>query len=483
MNTAIWWIRRDLRLTDNQALSNALAQARQVIPVFIFDPLLLRSPYVGPKRLTFLLHGLQQLAKDLQAKGSYLIVRQGAPVAELQKLVAESQAEAIFAEADYSPYARRRDEQIANCLPLQLVHGLTIHAPTVVLKANGAPYTVYTPFQRTWKKQALPSTPDLLAAPEQLATPPGLTSVPLSTIPALPEKALFVAGEAEAQRRLHTFLGRLQTAATPEPINQQLIYQYAAARNRMDWTGTAQLSPYLRFGMVSARQVVVAAQQAFETATTDEAREGATTWLNELIWREFYVAILYHFPHVRTQSFRPAYTALEWENNEAAFAAWCEGRTGYPVIDAAMRQLTQTGWMHNRARMIVAAFLVKDLLIDWRWGERYFMQHLIDGDPAANNGGWQWSAGTGTDATPYFRIFNPITQSEKFDPEGAYIRRWVPELVNVPLRYLHAPWKMPLALQQKTGCLIGKSYPAPLVDHDWARERTLVAYRKTKQAG
>jgi deoxyribodipyrimidine photo-lyase len=209
------------------------------------------------------------------------------------------------------------------------------------------------------------------------------------------------------------------------------------------------------------------------------ARQGAETWLNELIWREFYTAILYHFPNVLREAFRPELRAIPWSNDPAQFAAWCEGRTGYPIVDAAMHQLVQTGWMHNRARMIVASFLVKDLLIDWRWGERFFMQHLIDGDPAANNGGWQWTAGVGADAAPYFRVFNPTLQAAKFDPDGAYVRRWMPGLDRVPDKHIHAPWLMPLDVQRMAGCVIGQHYPAPIVGHGAARDRVLAAY-KTK---
>jgi deoxyribodipyrimidine photo-lyase len=259
------------------------------------------------------------------------------------------------------------------------------------------------------------------------------------------------------------------------------VYTYAEARDRMDLDGTSRLSPYLRFGMLSARQAAVMAGLARELAPDEKARRGVDTWLNELIWREFYQAILHHFPHVLERSFRPKLQAIPWDNDRTAFAAWCEGRTGYPVIDAAMRQLTHTGWMHNRARMIVASFLVKDLLIDWRWGERFFMQHLVDGDPAANNGGWQWTAGTGTDAAPYFRIFNPVTQGKKCDPQGGYVRRWVPELAQVPDRFIHEPWKMPAETQQSIGCVVGQDYPKPIVDHAWARERALAAYATAKQ--
>jgi deoxyribodipyrimidine photo-lyase len=228
--------------------------------------------------------------------------------------------------------------------------------------------------------------------------------------------------------------------------------------------------------MISPAQVVSAAIHAIQAAQDDQSQKGAETWLNELIWREFYIHILFHYPHVRDENFRLQH--VRWENNRENYAAWCEGLTGYPVVDAAMRQLVETGWMHNRSRMIVASFLTKDLLIDWRWGERFFMQHLIDGDPAANNGGWQWTAGTGTDAAPYFRIFNPVSQSQKHDPNGLHIRRWLPELEAVPNEYIHEPWKMPEEVQLASGCIIGVDYPPPIVDHAVAKERTLRAYRQ-----
>ena len=232
--------------------------------------------------------------------------------------------------------------------------------------------------------------------------------------------------------------------------------------------------------MLSARQVVVAALSAIEAAPNADASKGAEAWLGELIWREFYVAILHHFPDVRMQSFRSELADIPWENDETDFAAWREGRTGYPVVDAAMRQLAETGWMHNRARMIVASFLVKDLLIDWRWGERWFMQQLLDGDPAANNGGWQWTAGTGTDAAPYFRIFNQILQSKKFDPEGQYIRRWVPELSKLPDKLIHTPWAMTQDQQRQFNIEIGVDYPQPIIEHSFARQRALDVYKLAK---
>ena len=472
MTTAIWWVRRDQRLSDNQALAAALERAERVIPVFVLDPALMSAPDAGDKRVAFMLGGLRQFDADLQTRGSGLVVRRGDPAAELAALVQETGAQAIFAEEDPWPYGQHRDRRIGQSLPLHLAGGLTVHPAGLVRKADGTPYTVFTPFSRAWKALPPPDAASLLAAPDSMPALPDLHSLPIPTEPALPASVPFSPGEAEARRRLDAFAGRNEGIG---------ITRYASARDRTDLDGTSRLSPYLRFGMLSARQAVVSALSAREAAPDGKARAGAESWLNELIWREFYMAILAHFPHVLEHSFRANLRSIAWENDENAFAAWRQGRTGYPVVDAAMRQLVATGWMHNRARMIVASFLVKDLLIDWRWGERFFMQHLLDGDPAANNGGWQWTAGTGTDAAPYFRIFNPTLQGKKHDPEGAYARRWVPELKSVPDRYIHEPWKMPPDVQREADCIVGQDYPAPVVDHGWARERTLAAYRLARE--
>jgi deoxyribodipyrimidine photo-lyase len=482
MRVAIWWLRRDLRLSDNQALAAALASAEVVLPVFVLDPVLLRSPYVAPHRLAFLYEGLRQLDVALQARGSYLIVRRGVPHEVLADLVGESGAHVVYAEADYSPYAVRRDRQVAARVPLRLVGGLTVHAPETVVRADGNPYHVFTPFSRAWLALPAPTEADLLPSPAHIPTPPGIARVTLPVVEAFPD---FPAGEAEAHLRLRRFAGAsaevlghgvTSASSTDEIPSHPLIYRYAQLRDRMDLPGTSQLSPYLRFGMLSARQAAVVARRATEQAPDAAARQSAIVWLTELIWREFYISILAHYPHVRGQAFRRDLEDIPWSNDAEQFARWCTGHTGYPVVDAAMRQLMQSGWMHNRARMIVASFLVKDLLIDWRWGERWFMQQLLDGDPAANNGGWQWSAGTGTDAAPYFRIFNPVTQAKKFDPAGDYVRRWVPELAQVPPEYIHAPWQMPAEVQRAARCRIGVDYPAPCVDHQTARQRTLAIY-------
>ncbi|WP_420630744.1 cryptochrome/photolyase family protein [Candidatus Leptofilum sp.] len=470
MKTAVWWIRRDLRLRDNQALAAAINAAAQVLPLFIIDPFFENSAYVGEKRYAFLWAGLRQLDADLHLRGSQLIVRYGRPQQILSKIMAESSAEAIFAEEDFTGYARRRDAQIGESLPLTLTPGIVVHPPGTVLKQNDDPYIVFTPFKKkAWLARPLPQASDILPAPDRINSPKAIQSDDLPTKPELPAEMPFEPGETEAQRRLQTFA-------------QATIDRYAAERNIVSVDGTSQLSPYLRFGMLSARQAVVTAVSCLQNAPTKEARKGADTWLSELIWREFYVHILHHFPHVLQRSFRAEYDHIVWRNEEDEFVAWCNGRTGYPLVDAAMRQLTSSGWMHNRARMVVASFLVKDLLIDWRWGEKFFMQHLVDGDPAANNGGWQWTAGTGTDAAPYFRIFNPTSQAIKFDPSGEYIRRWLPELADVPNDYIHEPWKMPPLVQKGANCQIGSDYPQPIVDHHEARDWTLAAYKHAREA-
>ena len=463
MDTAIWWIRRDLRLSDNQALRSALGQAERVIPLFILDPKLINSPFAGQNRVAFLFKGLKSLDEDLRRRGSGLVLRQGDPLMVLHTLCREIGAQAIFAEADVSPYAKQRDAQVTRELPLMLTPGVTIHAPQNMLKTNGIPYMVFTPFKRKWESLPFPGKP--LAAPENLHPLPDLDGMALSSLSSNASALTFKAGEQEAQRRLEVFV-------------DSDLHHYARRRDRMDLDGTSGLSPYLRFGMISACQAAWAAKEAVAGTQGPINSNSVETWLTELIWRDFYASILDHYPENLHAAFRKELRDIRWLEDTDGFAAWAEGLTGYPVVDAAMRQLNKTGWMHNRARMIVASFLVKNLLIDWKLGQRYFMQHLLDGDPASNNGSWQWTAGTGTDAAPYFRIFNPMLQGKKFDPRGAYVRHWVPELSSVPDEFIHTPWKMPNDIQRETGCVIGKDYPHPIVEHAEARQRALVAYRR-----
>jgi deoxyribodipyrimidine photo-lyase len=465
MKTAIWWIRRDIRLLDNTALSAARQNAENVIPLFIIDPKLVSSSYASRRRMEFLLGGLRALERSLRDLGSALVIRRGDPLEALHIIVNESGAEGIFAEADLTPYARSRDHRIGQELPLTLTNGITVHLPEQLLKQDGKPYTVFTPFSRTWRSIPFPGRP--LPAPERMPPVPTLHSLDIPESHNNLDTTVFPPGEKEALIRLDNFCALK-------------IYHYADTRNRMDLEGTSILSPYIRFGMVSARQAAWSAMEAEGKTENETARRGAETWLNELIWREFYSSVLYHFPHVRGNAFKPDTRNIPWLDDPGGFDAWADGQTGYPVVDAAMRQLSQTGWMHNRARMIVSSFLTKDLLIDWRKGERYFMQHLVDGDPAANNGGWQWAAGTGTDAAPYFRVFNPVLQGQKFDPQGVYVRLWIPELAAVADHFIHNPWKMTLDDQHRCNCVIGKDYPFPIVDHIMARQRVLDTYRTRK---
>lgn len=454
----IWWIRRDLRLHDNPALTSSRVGGKGVLPVFILDTHLVAKP--AEKRQAFLFAGLRALDADLKKLGSRLIVRLGDPVIEIRKLAIEINADKVFAEEDYSPYASQRDTKVAREVDLQLVHGLSVHHLSIVVKADGSPYTIFTPFSRAWK--ALPFNDTPLPAPIRLPQPPILDSSPL---PEMDSPVLFQAGEAEARRRLGAFLGGA-------------IRDYAQGRDRMDLDGTSALSPYLRFGMLSAREAISLAYKAARNSVDAQVKNGCEAWVNELVWREFYQSILYHFPGVLDIAFKPALRDIPWRDTPQEFTAWQAGHTGYPVVDAAMRQLAETGWMHNRARMISASFLVKDLLINWQEGERWFMRSLVDGDPAANNGGWQWVAGTGTDAAPYFRIFNPVLQGRKFDPHGDYVRRWLPELKNVPSANIHSPWLMTAEAQRAAGVVIGRDYPAPMVDHAAARERALKTYKR-----
>lgn len=455
----IWWIRRDLRLTDNPALSAALADDAGTVPVFIIDPLLMEKP--AQKRQAFLFNGLRTLQQDLKHMGSGLIVREGDPQKEIPRLAAELNAGNVFAEADISPYARRRDAELAKIVELHLVDGLGVHPVNAIRKADSKPYTVFTPYSRAWK--ALPYADLTIPIPDQL---PSIPNLPSAALPERSQPAGFPPGEHEAQRRFKEFL-------------EGPIFAYATDRSRMDLEGTSALSPYFRFGMLSARQAVAAVRRVTSQTIDQHANASAEAWITELIWREFYQSILYHFPYVRSRAFQLNYDNLPWRNAPDDLYAWQIGRTGYPVVDAGMRQLAESGWMHNRARMITASFLVKHLLINWQEGEKWFMRQLIDGDPAANNGGWQWVAGTGTDAAPYFRIFNPILQGKKFDPDGVYIRRWVPELALVPKKYIHTPWQMPPEDQKRLNVEIGKDYPSPIVDHEFARRRALAFYQRS----
>ena len=455
----IHWFRRDLRLSDNMAFNAAIHKhGGVVIPVFILDESLLRGKDVAPIRVQFLAACLSALDQSLRALGSRLIIRRGDPALELARLACECEARCLTFNDDYTPYAEKRDQRVAQALQSAGAEvcrytDQVIHGPQEVLTNAGRPYTVFTPYKRKW--QSL-SHPQALPAPITLMGNPQWDALPSTTLEGLCGSArasLPTCGEAAAQANLELFIRSGKLAA------------YATQRDQLALKGTSRLSAYLRFGTLSPRTCLQAAQNAGE-----QAHEGADAWINELIWREFYMQVLHHHPYADHANYQPGYDHV-WGSGSATqdaerFAAWCAGDTGYPIVDAAMHQLNETAWMHNRARMIVASFLTRDLHLDWRLGESYFMRKLVDGDPALNNGGWQWAAGTGTDAQPYFRVFNPVLQGQRFDASGDYVRKFVPSLARVPLKYLHEPWKMPAEVQRASGCIIGGDYPMPIVDHD-----------------
>ena len=481
---AIHWFRRDLRLADNTALIEAARNHDRILPVFVFDPRLLEAPDIGAPRIRYLLDCLESLRGDLARFDVPLIFRKGDPCRVLPEIAEEAGARAVFANRDYGPYARRRDEAIARELEKKSIawhdHAdLLLVEPWECLTQEGKPYTVFTPFSRRWRaveKNAPQRAPRLRGweKPPRSEKLPDATSLGLDSAVQLP-----AAGEANAAKRLRRFA-------------QDRIGRYASDRDTPAIQGTSGLSADLKFGTVSPRQVFAAAvdHMGIEATALDPGRppasmknEAATrlreagTFVSELCWRDFYQAVLFHFPGVLSGAFRERFRDVQWpEKRPEIIEAWTEGRTGFPIVDAGMRQLAATGWMHNRLRMITASFLAKILLVDWRIGERVFMQRLVDGDPAANNGGWQWSASTGTDATPYFRIFNPLLQSRKFDPDGAYLRRWIPELSDVAAPLIHEPGREP-GLLERTG------YPPPCVDYAERRQEALALLGAAGSAG
>ena len=479
MPPIIHWFRRDLRLHDNTALAAAAeACGGAVIPVFVLDDAILYGRWASPARTAWLLENLRALDAELRARGSQLVLRRGEPLAELLAVAKTCGAQGVYWNRDYTPYALRRDAEAklelrAAGLAAHSFKDAVIFELLEVATQEGRPYSVYSPYARRWRERLAAEGSAVQEAPQLVAPELWPDGVPLPTLADLGMAlghALPQAGEAAAREQLARFADLRREGA---------IAGYAERRNLMAEDGTSRLSPYLRLGALSPRQCLQATQAL---GAKGAAGAGVETWVGELIWRDFYMQVLYHHPHVLRGAFRPVYDELEWENDPALYAAWAEGRTGYPIVDAAMRQLRAEGWMHNRARMIVASFLTKDLLIDWRQGERHFMQLLIDGDPAANNGGWQWAAGTGTDAQPFFRIFNPASQGEKFDPLGAYVRRYVPELANVPNKFVHQPHLMAPAEQLRADVQVGRDYPRPIVEHKLQRVRALELYGRVRKA-
>jgi deoxyribodipyrimidine photo-lyase len=474
LNSTLFWFRRDLRDHDNAGLYHALKSSVRVYGVFVFDrDILDRLPSKADRRVEFIWEAVAELKAALQKAGGDLIVRHAVAATEIPRLAIELGVTAVFTNEDYEPAARVRDGKVAESLRREGIDfrpfkDTVIFEKEEVLTQAGGTFSVFTPYKNAWLKRLtdfhLTAYPvanyiKALAKPPKAAPMPSLESMGFARTNI---KTLLPMGMSGAAQLRDEFVDRLE--------------DYKAARDFPAVKGVSYLSTHNRFGTISIRELAGLAY----AETLRRKNIGAETWLSELIWRDFYFQILWHHPHVAKSAFRPEYDAIRWPNDEALFQAWCEARTGYPIIDAAMRQINQSGYMHNRLRMIAASFLTKDLLIDWRQGEKYFADNLNDFDLSANNGGWQWAASTGCDAQPYFRIFNPVTQSERFDPQGKFIRRYLPELENVPDKFIHAPWTLPPQDQRALGVVVGRDYPAPIVDHAVQREKALALYKAVK---
>jgi deoxyribodipyrimidine photo-lyase len=472
-DAALVWFRRDLRRDDHAALFHALKHARRVYGVFCFDTEILDAlPNPADRRVEFIWHSVVELNARLAEAGGGLIVLHGRAREEIPRLAEELGVHAVYANHDYEPAAIDRDEHVRTRLAqegreLRTFKDQVVFERDEVMTATGTAFSVFTPYRNAWLRKVTPfflKSYPVDAYLSSLARPPSHRMPRLEDLGFRRTNLLDLpipTGSSGARKLLADFLERIDG--------------YQEARDYPAVKGPSYLSVHLRFGTISIRELARLAHE--------RGGAGAGTWLSELVWRDFYFQILAHHPHVVGHAFRREYDAMQFENDPEKFDAWREGRTGYPLVDAAMRQINQTGYMHNRLRMIVASFLVKDLHCDWRLGEKYFADHLNDYDLAANNGGWQWAASTGCDAQPYFRIFNPVTQSQRFDAAGKFIRRYVPELERVPDKAIHAPWTMGALEQQAAGCVIGRDYPAPVVDHDRARKVTLERYGKVKGGG
>ena len=466
---ALHWFRSDLRLRDNRVIEALAERADEWAPVFVLDPRFLGSDPTVP-RVRFLLDCVRRLRAELEERGVALHVEEGRAESILPALARRVGAEIVsFGSAD-TPLARRRDDAVTEALeradvtPL-VVRDHTVFGPDEIRTQADGVYSVFTPYRNAWWR-AWEEAPrhaslrtDLPAKRFEIESEGAADPTDLLADPDPDGMRLPTGGEAAARRRLKSFL-------------DDTVARYETDRDLPAVDGTSRLSPYLRFGVISPR---VCFDEALEHAKENtRARDGVSKWLDELVWREFYAMLLAHHPESLFSNHRSEYDALDWRDSDDDFDAWRAGRTGYPIVDAGMRQLATTGWMHNRVRMIVASFLTKDLLIDWRRGARHFFERLVDGDPASNSGGWQWAASTGTDAQPYFRIFNPVSQGRKWDPDGEYVRRFVPELEGLSDREVHEPWRADSP---------PKDYPAPIVDHAEARERALEAYRAARAVG
>ena len=481
IHTSLVWFRRDLRAFDHAALHHALRQSAAVHCVFVYDSAILDSLPRRDRRVDFIHASIAELAGELRQLGGDLIVLHDDAATAIPRLAAELKADAVFANHDYEPQAIARDAVVAEALTADArlwfsFKDQVIFEKDEVLTLSDKPYTVYTPYKNAWLKKLRADASCL--APCDIEPHASRLAPPRDHSAALPTLAK-LGFEPSNLAELSIPTGMSGGAQLFDDFLKR-VDKYDVARDYPALKGPSYLSLHLRFGTVSLRYLVRTIVDLMERGG---GGDGAPVWLAELIWRDFYAMILYQNPQVEHGAFKPAYDAIAWETGalaDEAFAAWCAGRTGYPLVDAAMLQLNQTGYMHNRLRMVTACFLIKDLGIDWRRGEAYFALHLNDFDLASNNGGWQWASSSGCDAQPYFRIFNPITQSEKFDASGRFIRRYLPQLKALGDKEIHAPWLVPRMLLDQKGIVLGRDYPAPIVQHDEARKETLERYEVVK---
>jgi deoxyribodipyrimidine photo-lyase len=492
--TSIVWFRNDLRLADNPALTAALKRGGPVLPVFLWSPDEEGDWAPGAASRWWLHHSLASLGSAIGKLDSVLLIRQGETLGQLRQLARQSGANAVFWNDCYEPRVVLRDRHVKESLrgagiDAQSFSAGLLHEPGTVLNQAGKPYQVFTPFWRACL--GMPDPPLPLHAPRRLPSPASWPrTLPLDALALLPAgnwardiEAAWQPGEAGARANLRRFI---RTA----------LAGYADGRNRPDQQGTSRLSPHLHFGEISPRQVwhalATAARETPKTKAGKKRRPGrsqatpvaawrSSQFMAEIGWREFAHHLLFHFPHTPREPLRPKFRKFPWRFNARLMTAWQRGRTGYPLVDAGMRELWATGWMHNRVRMVAASFLVKDLLIDWRRGAAWFWDTLVDADLANNTLGWQWVAGCGADAAPYYRVFNPVGQGEKFDPDGDYVRRWVPELARLPDNWIHRPFDAPAAALKKAGVVLGRDYPEPVVSHAFARQVALMTYAKLGQ--
>ncbi len=476
---AIVWLRHDLRLADNPALQAACRHGGPVVPVFVWAPEEEGAWPPGGASRWWLRESLARLAAEFRAAGTELVMRRGASLAELLRVAKATGAGAVCWNRRYEPAITARDQKVENALraaglQTERYNGALLHEPGTIQNKAGRPFRVFTPFWRTCLASDEPSEP--LAAPRQLIAPlRQSTSLPLAALGLEPKldwadglRTAWKPGSAGAEAELRRFL-------------HKGLQSYAESRNRPDLVGTSRLSPHLHFGEISPRQVWQAVKRFAESQSIPAAVWRHWQFLTELGWREFAHHLLFHFPHTPEQPLRSEFARFPWRKNAAWLRAWQRGQTGYPFVDAGMRELRSTGWMHNRVRMVVASFLVKNLLLPWQDGARWFWDTLADADLANNTLGWQWTAGCGADAAPFFRIFNPISQGEKFDPEGGYVRHWVPELARLPAAWIHRPSEAPPAVLAAAGIELGRNYPRPLVGLRVSREVALEAYQRMRR--